>query len=114
MPSLILYIDENIKQSLDQNNLQPIEKTIIEIILHELDATKDNCQITWIKTNILTSDYKIFGEMKFRQKKSRNKNKKENCLKKIGNVLHNYFKVPTRLRAFSIEDASITSLDIKK
>jgi len=54
MPSLILYIDENIKQSLDQNNLQPIEKTIIEIILHELDATKDNCQITWIKSNILT------------------------------------------------------------
>lgn len=83
MPSLILYIDENIKQSLDQKNLQPIEKTIIEIILHELDATKDNCQITWIKSNILTSDYKIFGEMKFRQKKTRNKNKKENCLKKL-------------------------------
>jgi len=52
--------------------------------------------------------------MKFRQKKTRNKNKKENCLKKIGNVLHNYFRVSTRLRAFSIEDASITSLDIKK
>ena len=76
MPSLILYIDENIKQSLDQKNLQPIEKTIIEIILHELDATKDNCQITWIKTNIVTSDYKIFGEMKFRQKKAEIKIKK--------------------------------------
>ena len=51
--------------------------------------------------------------MKFRQKKSRGKNKKENCLKKIGNILKNNFKVPIRLRAFSIENATLTALDIK-
>ena len=51
--------------------------------------------------------------MKLRQKKSRGKNKKENCLKKIGNILKNNFKVSIRLRAFSIENASLTALDIK-
>jgi len=110
MPSLILYVDENINGNLD---LQNIENNIIEIIVKELEANKETCQVVWIKTKILSSDYKIFGELKFRLKESRNKNKKENCLKKIGNVLDSNFKVSVRLRAFSIEDASITALDLK-
>ncbi len=37
MPSLILYVDENINENLD---LQNIEKNIIEIIVKELEANK--------------------------------------------------------------------------
>jgi len=49
MPSLILYVDENINENLD---LQNIEKNIIEIIVKELEANKETCQVVWIKTKI--------------------------------------------------------------
>jgi len=113
MPSLTLYIDNNIDHNLNQQTLRTIEENIVEIIVKEFDANQDNCQICWVNSEIFTSNYKILGEMKFRQKKSRGKNKKENCLKKIGNILKNNFKVSIRLRAFSIENASLTALDIK-
>ena len=113
MPSLTLYIDKNIDHNLNQQTLRTIEENIVEIIVKEFDANQDNCQICWVNSEIFTSNYKILGEMKFRQKKSRGKNKKENCLKKIGNILKNNFKVLIRLRAFSIENASLTALDIK-
>jgi hypothetical protein len=113
MPSLTLYIDKYIDHNLNQQTLRTIEENIVEIIVKEFDANQDNCQICWVNSEIFTSNYKILGEMKFRQKKSRGKNKKENCLKKIGNILKNNFKVSIRLRAFSIENASLTALDIK-
>ena len=113
MPSLTLYIDKNIDHNLNQRTLRTIEENIIEIIVKEFDANQDNCQICWVNSEMFTSNYKSLGEMKFRQKKSRGKNKKENCLKKIGNILKNNFKVSIRLRAFSIENASLTALDIK-
>jgi hypothetical protein len=112
MPSLTLYIDKNIDHNLNQQTLRKIEENIVEIIVKEFDANQDNCQICWVISEMFTSNYKILAEMKFRQKKSRDKNKKENCLKKIGNVLKNNFKVSIRLRAFSIENASLTALDI--
>ena len=113
MPSLTLYIDKYIDHNLNQQTLRTIEENIVEIIVKEFDANQDNCQICWVNSEIFTSNYKILGEMKFRQKKSRGKNKKENCLKKIGNILKNNFKVSIRLRAFSIENVSLTALDIK-
>ena len=113
MPSLTLYIDKNIDHNLNQQTLGKIEENIVEIIVKEFDANQDNCQICWVISEMFTSNYKILVEMKFRQKKSRDKNKKENCLKKIGNILKNNFKVSIRLRAFSIENASLTALDIK-
>ena len=113
MPSLTLYIDKYIDHNLNQQTLRTIEENIVQIIVKEFDANQDNCQICWVNSEIFTSNYKILGEMKFRQKKSRGKNKKENCLKKIGNILKNNFKVSIRLRAFSIENASLTALDIK-
>ena len=113
MPSLTLYIDKNIDHNLSQQTLGKIEENIVEIIVKEFDANQDNCQICWVNSEMFTSNYKILGEMKFRQKKSRCKNKIENCLKKIGNILKNNFKVSIRLRAFSIENASLTALDIK-
>ena len=113
MPSLILYVDKTIDHNLNQQALRTIEENIVKIIVKEFDANKDNCQISWVNSEMFTSNYKILGEMKFRQKKSRDKNKKENCLKKIGNILKNNFKVSIRLRAFSIENVSLTALDIK-
>ena len=113
MPSLILYVDKTIDHNLNQQALRTIEENIVKIIVKEFDANKDNCQISWVNSEMFTSKYKILGEMKFRQNKSRDKNKKENCLKKIGNILKNNFKVSIRLRAFSIENASLTALDIK-
>ena len=38
-------------------------------------------------------------------------NKRESCLKKIGDILKNEFNVFIRLRAFSIKEAYITALD---
>ena len=113
MPSLTLYVDKTTDHNLNQQALRTIEENIVKIIVKEFDANKDNCQISWVNSEMFTSNYKILGEMKFRQNKSRDRNKKENCLKKIGNILKNNFKVSIRLRAFSIENASLTALDIK-
>ena len=113
MPSLTLYIDKNINHNLNQQTLRTIEENIVQTIVKEFDANQDNCQISWVNSDMFTSNYKILGEMKFRQNKSRDKNKKDICLKKIGNILKNNFKVPIRLRAFSIENATLTALDIK-
>ena len=113
MPSLILHIDENLDYIFKSLDIKYIEKNITDIIKIELDAEEDNCQIIWIQSKTLISNYKIYGEIKFREKKSRSVNKRENCLKKIGDILKNKFNVFVRLRAFSINEASITALDLK-
>ena len=69
MPSLTLYIDKNIDHNLNQQTLRTIEEKIVEIIVKEFDANQDNCQICWVNSGMFTSNYKILGEMKFRQKK---------------------------------------------
>ena len=113
LPSLILYVDEIIENSLEITEVIRIEKRIINIIQKELEAEKNNCQIIWIKSKIITSNYKIFGELKFREKKTRNIDSINDCLIKIGEILQNKFRVFIRLRAFSIKDASITAVDFE-
>ena len=113
MPSLIIHIDEFLENSFDVSAIKKIEKSIIDIIEEELEAEKNNCQIIWVKSKIIFSNYKIFGELKFRDKEIRNIDKKNKCLKRIGKILQNKFNVFIRLRAFSIKDASITAVDLE-
>ena len=113
MPSLILHIDETLENIFEISAVKAIEKSIIDIIQEELEAKKNNCQIIWVKSKIISSNYKIFGELKFRDNETRNIDKRNECLKRIGKILRNKFNVFIRLRAFSIQDASITALDLE-
>ena len=113
MPSLILHIDEILENTFKISSIKTIEKSIIDIIEEELEAKKNNCQIIWVKSKIISSNYKIFGELKFRDKETRNIDKINKCLKRIGKILQNKFNVFIRLRAFSIQVASITALDLE-
>ena len=113
MPSLILHIDEILENTFKISSIKAIEKSIIDIIEEELEAKKNNCQIIWVKSKIIYSNYKIFGELKFRDNETRNIEKRNKCLKRIGKILQNKFNVFIRLRAFSIQDASITALDLE-
>ena len=112
MPSLILHIDETLENIFEISAVKAIEKSIMDIIQEELEAKKNNCQIIWVKSKIICSNYKIFGELKFRDKETRNIHKIDKCLKRIGKILQNKFNVFIRLRAFSIQDESITALDL--
>ena len=112
MPSLILHIDEILENTFKISSIKAVEKIIINIIEEELKAEKNNCQIIWVKSKIICSNYKIFGELKFRDKETRNIYKRDKCLKRIGKILQNKFNAFIRLRAFSIQDASITALDL--
>ena len=113
MPSLILHIDEILENTFKISSIKAVEKIIINIIEEELGAEKNNCQIIWVQSKIISSNYKIFGELKFRDKETRNIDKINKCLKRIGKILKNKFNVFIRLRAFSIKDASITALDLE-
>ena len=113
MPSLIIHIDEILENTFDISAVKKIEKSIIDIIEEELGAKKNSCQIIWVKSKIIFSNYKIFGELKFRDKETRNIHKIDKCLKRIGKILQNKFNVFIRLRAFSIKDASITAVDLE-
>ena len=113
MPSLILHIDEILENTFKISSIKTIEKSIIDIIEEELEAEKNNCQIIWVKCKIFYSNFKIFGELKFRDKETRNIDKRNKCLKRISKILRNKFNVFVRLRAFSIQDASITALDLE-
>ena len=113
MPSLILHIDEILENTFDISAVKRIERSIIDIIEEELEAEKNNCQIIWVKSKVIYSNYKIFGELKFRDNETRNIDKRNECLKRIGKILQNKFNVFIRLRAFSIQDESITALDLE-
>ena len=113
MPSLILHVDEILETTFEISAVKAIEKNIIYIIQEELEAEKNNCQIIWVKSKIFSSNYKIFGELKFRDKETRNIERRNNCLKKIGKILQDKFNVFIRLRAFSIQDASIIAVDLE-
>ena len=113
MPSLILHIDEILENTFKISSIKAVEKIIIDIIEEELEAKKNNCQIIWVQSKIISSNYKIFGELKFRDNETRNIDKRNNCLKRIGKILQNKFNVFIRLRAFSIQDESITALDLE-
>ena len=112
MPSLIIYIEENLDRNANFTELENVEHILIQTITKELEAKKDNCQIVWIYSKILTSKYKVFGELKFRDTKNRDDIKKEKCLKKLGAILKNKFNVKIRLRSFAINDSLITALDL--
>ena len=113
LPSLILHVDEIIENSLEITEIIRLEKMIINIIQEELEAEKNNCQIIWIRSKIITSNYKIFAELKFREKKTRNIDRINGCLRRIGEILQKKFRVFVRLRAFSIKDASIAAIDLE-
>ena len=113
MPSLILHIDEIIENTLKNSVVKTIEKNMIKIIEEELEAEKNNCQIIWVRSKILSSNYKIFGELKFREKNTRNIKRRKDCLKQISEILQKEFNVSVRLRAFSIKEESITALDFE-
>ena len=113
MPSLILHIDEIIENTLKNSVIKAIEKNMIKIIEEELEAEKNNCQIIWVRSKILSSNYKIFGELKFREKNTRNIKRRKDCLKQISEILQKEFNVSVRLRAFSIKEESITALDFE-
>ena len=112
MPSLTIYIEENLGKKTNSIELENVELKLIQTITKELEAKKDNCQIVWIYSKILTSKYKVFGELKFRDTKNRDDIKKEKCLEKIGEILKNEFNVRIRLRSFAIDDSLITALDL--
>ena len=112
MPSLIIYIEENLDRNANFTELEGVEHKLIQTITKELEAKKDNCQIVWIYSKILTAKYKVFGELKFRDTKHRDDIKKEKCLEKIGEILKNKFNVKIRLRSFAINDSLITTLDL--
>ena len=112
MPSLTIYIEENLGKKTNSIELENVELKLIQTITKELEAKKDNCQIVWIYSKILTSKYKVFGELKFRDTKNRDDIKKEKCLEKIGEILKNKFNVKIRLRSFAINDSLITALDL--
>ena len=112
MPSLTIYIEENLGKKTNSIELENVELKLIQTITKELEAKKDNCQIVWIYSKILTSKYKVFGELKFRDTKNRDDIKKEKCLEKIGEILKNKFNVKIRLRSFAINDYLITALDL--
>ena len=63
MPSLILHVDEILETTFEISAFKAIEKCIIDIIQEELEAEKNNCQIIWVKSKIICSNYKIFGEV---------------------------------------------------
>tara|TARA_B100000614_G_scaffold7384_1_gene6882 strand:- start:60 stop:404 length:345 start_codon:yes stop_codon:yes gene_type:complete len=113
MPSLILHVDEIIENTLKNSVGKAIEKNMMKIIQKELEAEKHNCQIIWVRSKILSSNYKIFGELKFREKNTRNIKRRKDCLKQISEILQKEFNVSVRLRAFSIKEESITALDFE-
>ena len=113
MPSLILHVDEIIENTLKNSVVKAIEKNMMKIIQKELEAEKHNCQIIWVRSKILSSNYKIFGELKFREKTTRNLKRRKDCLKQISEILQKEFNVSVRLRAFSIREESITGLDFE-
>ena len=59
MPSLILHVDETLENIFEISAVKAIEKSIIDIIQEELEAEKNNCQIIWVKSKIICSNYKI-------------------------------------------------------
>ena len=111
MPSLIIYIEENVDRNTNFTELEDVEHQLIQTLSKELEAKKDNCQIVWTYSKILTSKYKVFGELKFRDTKNRDYIKKERCFKKIGEILKNKFNVKIRLRSFAICESLFTALD---
>ena len=113
MPSLILHLDEILENTFEISAVKAIEKNILDIIQEELEAEKNNCQIIWVKSKIISSNYKIFGELQFRDLETRNIDRRNKCLKRIGKILQDKFNVFIRLRAFSIKDVSITALDLE-
>ena len=111
MPSLIIYIEENLHRNTNFTELEDVEHKLVQTITKEMEAKKDNCQIIWVYSKILNTKYKVFKELKYKDNKNRDDIKKEKCLKKIGEILKNKFNVKIRLRSFAIGDTLISALD---
>ena len=110
MPILKLYKDKNIDCKM---YLVSIEDYLIKMMNTELNARLENCQIIWIPTEILKSEYKIYGELLLRKNEKRTNLIKNNFLDKIGKKLSESFSTNIRLRSFSIKDELINAAQIK-
>ena len=110
MPILKLYKDKNIDCKMD---LFSIEDYLIKMMNTEFNARLENCQIIWIATEILKSEYKIYGELLLRKNENRTNLIKNNFLNKIGKKLSKSFSTNIRLRSFSIKDELINAAQIK-
>ena len=110
MPILKLYKDKNIDSKVD---LILIEDYLIKMMNTELDAKFENCQIIWIVTEIMKSEYKIYCELLLRKNEIRNNLIKKKFLTTIGKKLSKIFSTNIRLRSFSIKDEVINAVQIK-
>ena len=112
MPSLTIYVKERLERIIRNSDMVNIEYSIIKILKSSLMAREENCHLIWIPSKIYTSNYKVLGELKFRANNCRDRKKQEKCLHKIGEVLQKLFKVKIRLGSFSIENLTVTALDL--
>ena len=112
MPSLIIHTDQSLNNIIEELDFKKIEEKLKQIFIKILDAKEDKCQIIWINSRIITSDYKIYCELKFRETYYRNEFKRKNFLNNIDKIIKKIFKVKVRLRSFSINQSTITALDI--
>ena len=112
MPSLIIHTDQSLNNIIEELDFKKIEETLKQVFIKILDAEEDKCQIIWINSRIITLDYKIYCELKFRETDYRNEFKRKDCLDNIGKIIKKIFKVKVRLRSFSINQSTITALDI--
>ena len=67
MPSLIIHTDQSLNNIIEELDFKKIEETLKQVFIKILDAEEDKCQIIWINSRIITSDYKIYCELKFRE-----------------------------------------------
>ena len=112
MPSLTIYSDEKLDQITRNFDLGEIELKFNQILVNILGAEEENCQIIWVSSKILTSNYKVYCELKYRENVFRDDLKVEECLNEIGAIMKSYFKVKLRLRSFGINQLSIKALDL--
>ena len=80
MPSLIIHTDQSLNNIIEELDFKKIEETLKQVFIKILDAEEDKCQIIWINSRIITSDYKIYCELKFRETDYRNEFKRKDCL----------------------------------
>ena len=67
MPSLTIYSDEKLDQITRNFDLVEIELKFNQILVNILGAEEENCQIIWVSSKILTFNYKVYCELKYRE-----------------------------------------------
>ena len=91
MPTLIIHTDQSLNNIIEELDFKKIEETLKQVFIKILDAEEDKCQIIWINSRIITSDYKIYCELNFRETDDRNEFKRKDCLDNIGKIIKKIF-----------------------